>query len=482
MCSKKAVLTVAQRTDVGMMALAEGKESLNLNSATQTNRVPVVWSRGYDGTGTNVAILESDIVDFTANSNECPSSTNPNNCFRNPGPILSTGNPSEGDHATLVASVVGSNHPTYKGMAPGVRIISATSQGTKQGAIDGLVWAIDQAGAHVVNYSAGFCTGPNGMDIIDRAFDYYARLKARLLVVASGNSNCPTFADYVVSPGKAWNVLTVGAYNDQSNADWPDDVMSSFSSWRNPNTSYGALEKPEIVAVGENVVGIGLNGNLITNYNLNSGTSFAAPQVSGLAALLIHRTSYLSGRPESLRAIIIASANHNIEGTTGIPGGTDLRDGAGGINAAFADTVASTYASSTCNSSCWWYEVIYPAVFDAYGYRYYNFNANAGDRIRVAIAWDSQVDCPSTGSCSYDRLDTDLNFGIMDANYNFLSGAWAASYANSYELLPANGEFVIPTTGLYRIAVHKARFDEIVNFLGIALSKTYNIHLPLVIR
>lgn len=150
-----------------------------------------------------------------------------------------------------------------------------------------------------------------------------------------------------------------------------------------------------------------------------------------------------------------------------------------------ADAVAANYATTPdtiCNTACWWAEIIYSGVFDAYGYRYYNFNANAGDRIRVAIAWDSQVDCPSASSCTYDRLDTDLNFGIMDSNYNFLSGAWAASYANSYELLPANGEFVIPATGLYRIAVHKARFDESFNLLGVALSKTSQVYLPLVIR
>ena len=32
-------------------------------------------------------------------------------------------------------------------------------------------------------------------------------------------------AGNVTSPGKGWNVITVGAINDQGNSNWSDDVM-----------------------------------------------------------------------------------------------------------------------------------------------------------------------------------------------------------------------------------------------------------------
>lgn len=118
--------------------------------------------------------------------------------------------------------------------------------------------------------------------------------------------------------------------------------MPDWSAWVNPDSPNHDREKPEVVAPGVGIVGIGLDGQLVTSLDRNSGTSFAAPQVAGLAALLIHRNLSLNIWPEASRAIIMASATHNIDGPTGIPSGQDLRDGAGGINAALADTVAQT--------------------------------------------------------------------------------------------------------------------------------------------
>jgi len=135
---------------------------------------------------------------------------------------------------------------------------------------------------------------------------------------------------------------------------------------------------------------------------------FSAPQVAGEAALLIHRNPQLRNWPEALRAIIMATATNNVDGPTGIPTGQELKDGAGGINADLADIVASTHgstpstSSNPCSGPCWWAECIAKSSgnsscpnggFDGSGFRWYYFNGQQGDRVRIAISWWSDPEC-----------------------------------------------------------------------------------------
>lgn len=471
---KRVVMILAGRDDVGAIDLSEGGEFRHfLNSAVLTNLAPAVWTRGYDGTGIDIAILEDDNVDFTSPSwSECP---NGDNCFRHAG-ATRAGISGVGWHATLVASAAASDHNTYRGMAPGATVMSAGMQGyQRQDALDALNWAFDQ-GAEIVNFSGGWCTDTPQMDVVDRAFDHYGRSRFRMIVVAVGQRPpCPNYN--VASPAKGWNVLSVGAYDDHNDSNWSNDTMPNWSAWVNPDSPSHDREKPEVVAPGVSITGIERDGNLRTE----DGTSFAAPQVAGLAALLIHRNWSLNTWPEASRALIMASATHNIDGPTGIPSGQDLHDGAGGINAALADTVAQTRNFSDidpCTDSCWWGIGIYNTSFPVGTYLYRYFTVNKGDFVRVAIAWWSNADCSAINNCNFDRLDTDLHLGVLDPNGQWVPGAWSASWDNNYELV----EFVAPRTGTYRIAVYKERADEPSNYLGIALVRLHRVYIPLVLK
>lgn len=473
--TKDDILALALRADVASIYLAEeGYRHRLLSSAVTTNLAPVLWGYGYDGTGIDVAILEDDNVDFTSNTTNCPTGTN--NCFLHPG-LTQTALNGEGLHATLVASAVASNHSSQKGMAYGATIMSAGITGIlRQDDITALVWAFNQ-GAEVVNVSYGWCPGTDQMDSIDRAFDHYARLRLRMITVAAGNNdaNCPY--TYVDSPAKAWNVLTVGAYDDHNNPNWFDDSIATFSAWDNPASLNNDHEKPEVVAPGVSITGIALNGDL----DIEDGTSFSAPQVAGLAALLIDRNSSLSIWPEASRAIIMASATHNIDGPTGIPTGQDLFDGAGGINAALADSLAKTRNQSDvnpCLDSCWWGITINNTGFPVGTYIYRYFTLNEGDFARIVIAWWSHADCASISSCNYDRLDTDLHVGAVDPDGQVVRGAWSASWDNNYEMI----EFIAHKTGTYRVAVYKSRADESSNYLGIAFLRLRCVYVPLIVK
>lgn len=204
--TKTAILQMAQRSDVGAIYLAEGGEvTPELNSAIPTNLAPIVWDLGYDGSGIRIGFVEPGNVDFVWGMGQCPNSFN---CFRHPIVTLG-GYDGVYDHGTLVASAAASDHPIYRGVAPGAGIISAGIPGTQhQHQVEALSFAIER-GADVINASYGLCTSPPRMiHVLDKVFDWYARYWRKLIVKSAGNSWNPC-GHYVTTPGKGWNIFTV---------------------------------------------------------------------------------------------------------------------------------------------------------------------------------------------------------------------------------------------------------------------------------
>lgn len=461
---KRTITKLTQRNDVTAVYLAEGELVLLLDAAIPTDRGDVVWKRGVNGSGVRVAVMEPGVVEDNASINVVA--------------VRQVGMPVLG-HTTRVASAVASHHPTLKGIAPEADIVSAAVQ-SLAAVDDAILWAKDQ-GAYIINASYTTTTGEcsDSMEWIDRVADYYVRYWNMIIVVAAGNQKC---GNHTGSPAKGYNVITVGAANDQDDANWSNDTMHPSSSWKNPRRydgSFGDREKPEVVAPGWLVKLISTGHQEIPD----TGTSFAAPQVAGLAALLGDRDSRLVREPEAVKAIIMASAVHNIEGASGIPTGYDLRDGAGAIDAAKADEIAFLgynntyqYPYPTCSFPCWWSNFIYnshpddPPEFPPGTYRFYYFNASAEDQVRVAITWDSNPIGPGA-DYMLDPLDTDLDLRIFDPDWQGLEniGGYSASRDNNYELV----DFFAPKTGRYAIGVYKrpSSAKEYINWLGAAWTR-----------
>jgi subtilisin family serine protease len=206
------------------------------------------------------------------------------------------------------------------------------------------MWAIQDEDADVVNISQRWEYDEH-LNWTDIAFDYWAREEKVAIVSAAGNSG-----GSLASPTKGWNVISVGGSDNNETAAWSDDGMFANSSYVNPVGVH--REKPEVVAPAVHIDTISLGGSP----DWDTGTSFAAPQVAGLAALLMNRRRTLSIWPPAVKAIIMASAVHNVHGPSDIPTGQDLRDGAGAIDAALADEIAknrSLSETAPCNAPCW---------------------------------------------------------------------------------------------------------------------------------
>lgn len=450
---KDVILDVAARKDVGSIHLDEGVPQPQLDSAVPGARISTAYPRENDGSGVRIAVVENGNVD--------PALDNVTLHLYNDLRWLG-GNV---EHATWVASSAASYHNQYRGPAPGAEIVSAGEDNSNSDIVQALLWAIQSPrNADVVNYSYTTYYGDTGLHDLDKQFDYWAREEWQLLIACAGDD-----ANEVVgSPGRGWNVLTVGAARDNGNAAWSDDSMNNNSAFQDPGPG-NDREKPEVVAIsdeGFNVIG---PGNQPSPPGLNGATSLAAPQVSGLAAILIDAdaTDQLTDWPEANKAIILASAVHNIEGSSRLSD----RDGAGAIDGALAERAAANPAdSTTCDEPCWWGSQI---DTDGDGWPPERlppgestdriFPASAGERIRIALTWWSNAEEHWWGWT--DSLETNLNLQVRDPGG---TARWfSSSTYNNYEVV----DFTADETGWYTIRVENVSSSEGDNSFGLAWIK-----------
>ena len=192
-----------------------------------------------------------------------------------------------------------------KGQAPDAQIISMKVFGANGGAYDSdYMAAIEDAiilGADSVNLSLG--SGSSGFSFNPTYADLLASLQETDTVVTISAGNSYSWDDsaehrlYVEdirfstggSPGSYSNSLGVASvestyFNDDGTYTPPAFYeMSDFSSWGIPDS----LEmKPEITAPGGNIYSV--NGMVAggKSYESMSGTSMAAPQMAGIAAVM----------------------------------------------------------------------------------------------------------------------------------------------------------------------------------------------------
>ena len=196
----------------------------------------------------------------------------------------------ESSHGTRVAGIVAAttnNDVGIAGIAPDAQLMALRAGLNRLGVIgsfleeDDLAAAILYAvenGAQVINMSWG---GPERTFVLSDILQY-AHAMGVVLVSAAGNSSGP-----LAYPAAHHATLAIGATDHE-------DRLAHYFSNRG-----AALD---LVAPGVRVLSTFPNNQ----YLAASGTSFSAPHVAGLAALILSRRPELS--PQSIRGLLIASA------------------------------------------------------------------------------------------------------------------------------------------------------------------------------
>ena len=258
--------------------------------------------------------------------------------------LVSTGKPNAaGDgrgHGTFVAGIAAGSAPGYAGGAPTAKLVSVdvlddSGTGFTSDVIEGAEWVLankDKYGIRVANFSlhsggvSKFYDDPlnkavnqlwfNGIVVVAAAGNYG---------VAGGASDVPH------APANNPFVITVGALDTAGTMLVGDDRQPSWSAYgRTPDGFW----KPEVCAPGRYMIGPVSAGSTLAaqrpeqvrgnGYMELSGTSFAAPVVSALAAHVLARNPGYT--PGQVKGAIMAN-------TRAVPQGAPNACGVGQVNA-----------------------------------------------------------------------------------------------------------------------------------------------------
>jgi len=229
-------------------------------------------------------------------------------------------------HGTHVAGIVGGSGKVSAGHQPGVapgaslysvRVLDGEGMGTVSDVVAGLDWVLSSAassGIRVVNLSLGKALEESAdTDPLVQAVE--AVWDAGIVVVVSAGNYGTAGHFTITSPGNSPKVITVGSVTDAATLDLSDDYVSTYSS-RGP-TLIDHYLKPDLVAPGNRIIApIAANSKLKVDlperiretgdYLELSGTSMAAPMVSGAAVLMLSQDPTLT--PATVKARLMRSA------------------------------------------------------------------------------------------------------------------------------------------------------------------------------
>lgn len=420
------IQTMSQHEDVLDCYLAS-TYAPSMATSRQVLRAHTVNNRGITGSGVRVGVIEVGGRINYANPWLSGVQRVSNTCLDN--------------HASMVAGVIASRHGTHRGIAPNALIYSAGSCRGRESELRSATEAAKNWGVRIINNSwnnTSTSRVPNGLA---RYLDRIVGVDNRLVVQSAGNTG--NLTRQVPNPATFYNGLTVGSFDDRGTVSTWDDRMSSFSATLNPISMNSDRVKPEIAAPGSNITTLKNTSSWLVT---GSGTSFAAPAVSGTAALMMQRNSNLRSWPETTKAILMATALLNIEGDARL----STADGAGGVQADRADDVTRGFRGG-------WNGLNYTQNSST-NRNVRTMYLTAGRRTRVVLAWNQDTNY----SRYAERPAVDLDLQILRPNGSVQAGSY--SWDNTYEIV----DFTPTVSGWHTIRVRRHRTSGSINGIGVA--------------
>ncbi len=258
-----------------------------MDIARKTVGAEQVFKDGYTGKGVTVAIIDTGVSPH----NDLIYPTNRIVGFKDfinkeTRPYDDNGH---GTHcAGILASSGYSSKGKYRGIAPeanilSIKVLDEKGNGKTSDILSAVQWIIDSKEVYktkIVNFSLGAIAQYRErkdplVKAANRAID-----NGMVVVAAVGNSG--PMRNTILSPATSRYVISVGALDNNRTPETDDDFIASFSS-RGPTID--RVRKPDLIAPGVDVMSLSYKS--LNNYTSLSGTSMAAPMVSGAAALLL---------------------------------------------------------------------------------------------------------------------------------------------------------------------------------------------------
>lgn len=343
-------------------------------------------------------------------------------------------------HATLVTSIIVGSSVTldsrrFYGVAPNVTAYqSPFNNETDVIRAFNSFMASDDVTAINMSASAGVS---DGYVNIDREIDNSVRISGISFVKSAGNQgDFPAYTWNVTSPGKGLNVIAVGAADTKSDAYVSKSSPYNMTSYSSYKVAEGLPDKPDVCAPGNNIACVTSSNSVY----YDSGTSFAAPIVTGTILQLQECDWRCVGNPMRVKALIVLGASNSsittANGNAPVPGNSNLGkvSGAGLIN---AKKVMDVALAGTLNS----YSIpLYNMESDDF-FRNMVY-LDAGDKLRAVLVFGK---CDG-GTIGVDGYGIDMDLSLYKSDGETLC-VTSCSYSNNTEII----EYTAAASGWYFI-------------------------------
>lgn len=293
------------------------EEPVYQNYYLDTLGVRQVWAMGLTGNGIGVAVIDSGIsphADFSVLKSISFNNTSPN----------VTDSYGHGTHVAGIITGDGSaSNGAYMGIAPDIKLISLkisdeTGMAYESDTVEAMQWVLDNKDVYnirVVNLSIQSTVEQSYHSSPLDAAAEILWFNGVVVVAAAGNWPDGAFNPIHAAPANDPFIITVGASDEKGTASTRDDVIASFSAY---DETQEFIIKPEIIAPGSNIVSaLAKQSDWATNHPdrvvLNgeyfrlSGTSMAAPMVTGAVALLLQDEPNLT--PDQVKYRLLATSS-----------------------------------------------------------------------------------------------------------------------------------------------------------------------------
>ena len=400
-----------------------------LQNANIMSGAAAVRNGGYKGAGIIMGQLEQSLPDIGHSDLQ----------YVNKRTNGSYGTDAEKLHATKVARIMVGHQ---NGITPQADLYSASFNNTLA-LYEKAEWLITE-GVNIINMSTGGST-TGKYDSVCKWMDHIAYKHNVHVVKSAGNTG-----QYISSPGMAYNIITVGGFNDKNNTNAADDEKYTNSSYLEYASS-ARPEKPNLIADAVNVY-VGEN---------STGTSFAAAQVSGVIAQLCSADNSLLVRQSEMGAILATGSTYKLEGETAghyycdfissvrVVGSSQISifEGAGKLNASNSLTAATNgkHSRAVINTEDFPYTITE------------HLTSSSSIPTRIAIFWlkrnsfSSSVPSSAHPSCTPTCIPiSNLTLKVYAPNGTQVAIS-NTSYSN-FEIV----QFYPTQTGNYRIVISKA--------------------------
>jgi serine protease AprX len=352
---------------------------------------------GVTGQGIGVAIVDSGISSHSALSKRVVASVS-----------FVSGDPAVSDaygHGTHVAGIVSGSASAAAGVtslytggiAPNaslinVRVLGADGSGYTSDVLAALEWVLANKSTYnirVVNLSLGHPVAEScATDPLCQEVGKLVQAGIVVVVAAGNYGKTPDgrmILGGITSPGNSPYAITVGATNTWGTVARSDDTVATFSS-RGP-TAYDFAVKPDLAAPGTKIISLQANGSYLpatyptihvagngnNAYMFLSGTSMAAPMVSGAVALLLSGTPGLS--PAQVKLALQTGASYMSDG--GLMGAgagnanfwASRQTASSGLTATLLNTVIGGIVSPSSGAAFWDSGTLSARLYDGKGIR-----------------------------------------------------------------------------------------------------------------